>query len=147
MVDIDKMGITNINVKSIFIGFLMVWVTSFGSGLLIGIILRLLSLDEVIQILMTPLGSQCFAIVMGVWGSIVGGYTTGLIAKKSIILNALLAGVLTVAVSMIYQWKGPVIAEITKEAVIIPSVILGGWLALKISSQHLHAIADSGGSE
>jgi hypothetical protein len=143
------MKLANINIKSIFAGFVMVWVASVGTGFLIGILLRLLSLDGTIKTLLTPPGSLWCGFILGVWGSIIGGYTTGVIAKKSVILNALLAGILTVAADMIHQWEGPMLAEIKKEAVVIPSVILGGWLALKIklSNQRTHSITGSAGSE
>ncbi len=128
-----KVKLSDISFKAIIAGALVDNLgTMFSVSLLIlGLSSAGLSEPEVTERLKT-LSGLLLTLIVGLGWTMMGGYTAGRVAKRSEILHAALAAVISIAVGLIFREAGrPDWSEIAGLVCMLPVGMAGGLLAQK----------------
>lgn len=125
-----------LNIKAIFIGWLVDTVGTVIAGFIIGIIAAVflaakgLGADQIAEELSNSAAVQKSSLFMGFTLTFIGGYVAALIAKEDEIKHAVLVGVLSLVSSLVItaamKQQDPMLYLIS--LFVIPFAVLGGYL-------------------
>lgn len=134
-----------INIKSVFLGFLVDIVGSLLVGFIIGIIAAILyvakgnRIDGFEQFYYSNLPIMIISLIVGLLFVILGGFIAGKVAKQDEILNACSVGMVGILFGLFFCWSLPLWYNIASFLLIMPCAYLGGLIAknIRMSNQSI----------